>query len=229
MRVAVLTLTRDRIAFTRHCFDRLRELAGCPFDHFVLDQGSTDETREWLDEQEYQGWLDGVVYLPGNVGVSRGMNRLLDLALSQAGYDVVVKFDNDCELTVDGTLAACAEVALAMNWIVSPHIQGLDSPPVVEYEVGPADFWKLRYRVGVPNIMGGIFMAAPASLYATYRHDDANPIWGMDDARIVDHWRALGNEVGYLLDYPANHYLTTQGQRETDPVYYARKEREFAA
>lgn len=223
MRVAVLSLTRDRLAFTQHCFRTLDQFAGCDYDHYVFDNASEDGTWEWIADQ------------PGiwpsrsteNIGVSRGINYLLDEVVPK-GYDVIVKFDNDCELTTPDTLKACAEVALE-GWIASPHIQGLNSPPSVEYETSVRPSRRLEgYRVGVPNIMGGIFMASPASLYQTYRHDEANPIWGMDDAKIVDHWRAYGGEVGYLLDYPANHYLTTEGQAQADPQYFARKLAEFA-
>jgi glycosyltransferase involved in cell wall biosynthesis len=225
VRIAVLTLTRDRLWATEHCFDRLYELAGCEFDHYVFDNGSEDGTWEWLDANMKKPISRST---EGNIGVSRGINYLLDL-VGPENYDVIVKFDNDCELLVDGTLKACAEVALAMNWITSPHIQGLNSPPSIEHEVGPEQFWKLAYRVGIPNIMGGIFMAAPASLYATYRHDEKNPVWGLDDAKIVDYWRAQGGECGYLLDFPANHFLTTDGQAARDPQWFARKVREFKA
>jgi hypothetical protein len=220
MRVAVLSLCRDRLAFSQHCFETLTENAGVPFDHFVLDQGSQDGTPDWL-HHEYRPF--GVVALGGNVGVSRGINVLLDIVHTHEPYDVIVKYDNDAELLVADTLKATCEVAL-QGYIASPHIQGLNSPPVVESETEVAG-----YRVGIPNIMGGIFMAAPASLYTTYRHDDSNPIWGMDDAKIVDHWRAYGGECGYLLDYPANHYLSTEGQRAADPAYFVRKDAEFAA
>ena len=222
MRVAVLSLTRDRLWATKHCFQTLCDLSGCDFDHYVYDQASEDGTPEWL-ENEYRPhflWTNAQ-----NVGVSKGINFLLNHA---KGYDVVVRFDNDCELLVDGTLAACAETARAWGYITSPHIQGLKSPPSLGWQGGIAVNGR-GYRVGVPNIMGGIFMAAPASLYDTYRHDEANPIWGMDDAKIVDYWRAQGGEVGYLLDYPANHYLTTDGQAERDPVWFARKVREYNA
>ncbi len=48
MRIAVLTLTRDRLDYTQHCFQTLQEFAGCDFDHYVLDQGSTDDTVDCL-------------------------------------------------------------------------------------------------------------------------------------------------------------------------------------
>src|SRR3954470_1220847 len=101
MRVAVLTLTRDRLAYTRHCFSKLHEYAGCDFDHYVLDQGSTDGTAEWLRD-EYDP--DFLCLSPRNLGISPGMNKLLDWTQETGDHDVVVKFDNDCKLMTPNTL-----------------------------------------------------------------------------------------------------------------------------
>ena len=51
MKFAVLTLTRDRLEYTQHCFETLRQNAGCDYDHYVLDQGSEDGTRVALAER----------------------------------------------------------------------------------------------------------------------------------------------------------------------------------
>ena len=48
MNIAVLSLTRDRLDYTKHCFGRLIELAGCDFDWYITDQGSNDGTVDWL-------------------------------------------------------------------------------------------------------------------------------------------------------------------------------------
>jgi GT2 family glycosyltransferase len=68
VRIAVVTLTRDRLEYTKHCFETLRVNAGCDYDHFVLDQGSGDGTAEWLIRQDD---LE-VVPLAENVGICRG-------------------------------------------------------------------------------------------------------------------------------------------------------------
>lgn len=223
-RVAVLSLTRDRLEYTQHCFASLREFAGCDFDHFILNQGSTDGTREWLREYKRLYPSSTIHFVDENIGVSRGINALLDAAGPK--YDWYVKFDNDCELTTTNTLRDSLQ---SKDWILSPHIRGLDSPPAIERE---ADVNGIR--VGETTILGGIFMAVPAWVFDEYRHDENNPIWGMDDARIVEWFRAQygsygeHGRVGYMLDYPANHYLTTAGQREDDiGGYYSRKTREY--
>src|SRR5581483_89126 len=213
MRVAVLSLCRDRLWATQHCFGLLQALAGTPFVHFVLDQGSEDGSEEWLRE-DYQPML--LVEMKGNVGISRGINILLD-GIHVDDYDLIVKFDNDCELTQPDTLKVAAElVAAHPEWIVSPHILGLNDTVQISHEETIDGV-----RVGVIGRIGGVFMAAPASLYQTYRHDINNPIWGMDDVHLGAYWQQQGGRLGYLLDYPASH--NTQWQRTQDPVYFERK------
>lgn len=207
-------MTRDRLAYTKHCFDSLQKYAGIEFDHFVLDQGSSDGTVEWLCE-EYKPKL--ALCIKENIGISKGINSLLQYAKR---YDWYVKFDNDCELTTKDTLKASLQ---DKNWILSPHIQGLDSPPAIGQEQLVGDVW-----VGETTILGGIFMAVPSWVFDDYRHADDNPIWGMDDVRIVEWFRSRGGRTGYMLDYKANHYLTTAGQRDDNiGGYYTRKELEF--
>lgn len=209
-----MSLTRDRLDYTIHCFNRLREFAGCDFDHYVLDNGSTDGTQEWLRDEYPAAWVD---LSPSNLGVSRGMNALLDRA---KGYDWYVKFDNDCELATEGTLRDALQ---SEDWILSPHIQGLNEPPPVTSETSVNGV-----RVGVTPMIGGIFMAVPGFVFGGgYRYDENNPVWGMDDVQLCHWFKDKGGEVGYMLDHPANHYETTEGQKARYPEYWLRKMNEF--
>lgn len=215
MSVAVLSLTRDRLAYTKHCFGLLHELAGCDFDHYVLDQGSQDGTSDWLRAEYAPTWVE---LLPENVGVSRGINTLVDQARKR-GYDWYVKFDNDCELLTPNVLA---DALADEKWILSPHIHGLNEPPPIQRETQVNGM-----RVGVPPMIGGIFMAVPAWVFERYRHDESNPVWGMDDVQLCHWFRGNGGDVGYMLDHHANHYETTKGQEQRYPDYFERKYAEF--
>lgn len=221
MRVAVLSATRDRLAYTKHCFQTLRENAGCAYDHYVYDNASADGTAAWIEDE----YLPHYAYLGvDNVGVSRAMNTLLDVAC-QHRYDVYVKFDNDCELLVPGTLSyACETVTARPDWILSPRILGLNAPPQVNWVTDVAGA-----RVGEVGQIGGIFMAVPGVVFNErgYRHDPGNPTWGMDDVALSGWFRADGGHLGYLLDYEANHYETTDGQIARYPDYWERKKVEM--
>lgn len=216
MKVAALSLTRDRLAYTKHCFQTLAENAGCDYDHYVLDQGSEDGTQEWLLAQQH---LD-VTLLEENIGICRALNHLLDTIGDD--YDAVVKFDNDCELLTPNTLRDVCEASLRLDAILSPHIHGLrNTPPTLATISG----------VSVTPGIGGIFMAAPATVFTTdgYRHNERNPLWGGDDHDLSAWFGRRGGLVGYLDGYHANHYLTTDGQHNDNPGYFARKANEAAA
>lgn len=209
--VAVLTLTRDRIAYTKHCFASLREFSGCEYDHYVLDQASDDRSYEWLKHN-----VSLAIGSNQNLGISRGMNTLLDL-IDVERYDVIVKFDNDCELTQPDTLRDVCELAVEANAILSPRILGLNNPPPIrgEYQVGTETI------LDVPQI-GGIFLAAPATIYQSFRYSETNPLWGGDDVEVCHWFRREGGTCGYVKRLEAWHYTTTSGQHATYPEYFQR-------
>lgn len=213
-RVAVLTLTRDRLSYTQDCFNRLRELAGCPFDHYVLDQGSRDGTFEWLLTEHKPHAL---LRETENIGIHRGMNQLLAQTLNRriGNYDVIVKFDNDCLLQTEGALRDCAEVAAAA-YVCSPRIEGLNTPPPVVAETTVQG-----HRFGRTAIIGGIFTACPASLFQRFLYDETAPLWGSGEPLCEQ-----GFYCGYLLDHTAWHIETTAGQHARYPEYFAQKRAE---
>lgn len=230
MKTAVLTLTRDRLDYTKHCFAALHENAGCDFTHYVLDQGSQDDTPDWLSTQ----WAKRralVLHEKTNLGIAAALNRILDeIALSGRTYDVIAKIDNDCELVDPNTLLRCARFAHAKNAIVSPRILGLNHPPqptgeTVEWEPGTYGPGYVELLRCYPNI-GGAFMAVPASFYQDWRYPTDLPAWGGDDTLISQRAQSLGMPVGYLEGLEAWHYKTTQGQHADYPWYFERREDE---
>lgn len=213
MRVAVLTLCRDRLLYTRHCF-RLLGKQNVEFHHYVMDQGSTDGTADWL--RSYRPHF--VSFQPNNIGISRGLNHLLD-SLDE-DYDVIVKIDNDAELPrVDTLREVCEAVLEHHGWLLSPRIEGLRSPPTVTREY----LFPNGRRIGQTDMIGGIFLAAPGYVYKHFRYDEDNPPWGMDDVGICQWGKANGFATGYLLDHVANHYPTTDRQHEDYGWYFERR------
>ena len=219
MKIAVLTATRDRLAMTQHCFATLHENAGCEFDHYVIDQGSTDGTPAWLGAYARANIdVAGPILLSENIGISAGMNWLLD-RIVDLDYDVIVKFDNDCEVTTANALADIAFLTHTYGLLLSPEIHGLRTTP--RTLGNPLSLG--GQLVDEKHQIGGIFLAAPASLYDKFRYSEANPRWGGDDVQICAYWRGQGGQCGYVQDIHANHYLTTDGQAENDPKYFKRK------
>lgn len=217
MRVAVVSLTRDRLLYTRHCFGALRRFAGIAYDHYVVDQGSQDGTPGWLDA--YKWWFAETTHLPANIGISSAMNLVVDRI--SGDYDVIVKFDNDCELVAENTLRDVCQLALEGNAILSPRILGLIRPPAPQGEFLIGD----ELIVDVPQI-GGIFMAVPAWIYQQgFRYDETN---NLDDVQLCWWYRGTHNgRCGYVARLDAWHYETTEGQYQRFPDYYRRQSAEY--
>lgn len=213
--IAVLSLTRDRLDYTKHCFQTLHEYAGCEFDHYVLDQGSEDGTSDWLRWDYNPQYL---ILSPENIGVCRGLNQLLEAAFEIDDYDVVVKFDNDCELTQHKTLKTVAQLAHDGGCILSPRILGLRQPPQSTRELRIGE----EAILDIPQI-GGIFMAVPAWAYQEFRYNETNPLYGRDDVDLCWWWRQQGGTCGYVKRFEAWHYETTDGQEARYPEYWERK------
>jgi glycosyltransferase involved in cell wall biosynthesis len=213
--IAVVSLTRDRFDYTKHCFASLQNHAGCDYDHYVLDQGSSDQTPDWLHQQQ----LAGLVCLPHNIGISRGLNRLLDETADR--YDVIVKVDNDCELVTPNTLRDIAQLTLDTGWILGPVMHGYGTPLISYGEV------QLReHTVSEKHQIQGCFLAATGEFYKGFRYSESNPVWGGDDPEVCRFHRRHGGHVGQVQGYDANHYETTIGQEARYPDYFARKVRE---
>jgi GT2 family glycosyltransferase len=219
VRIAVLTLCRDRLAYTQHCFGTLRENAGCDFSHFVLDQGSHDGTAGWLLAEQAAGRVSGVVIQQENIGCTRGWNRLLDYYPPEY-YDVIVCFDNDCEVVTENTLAVVAGLAAEHGEILAPRVQGLMHPPatISRFQLG-------AHTIDETTILGNIFMAIPSTVFADFRWDERYAVW--DGGESVTQWhRDRGGRCGYVQGYVVNHYKTTEGQVADIPEYFARRVRE---
>jgi glycosyltransferase involved in cell wall biosynthesis len=215
MRIAVLSLTRDRLAYTKQNFGLLHALAGCDYEHYVLDQGSTDGTVEWL-ENEYEDRCCAVFY-QRNIGICKALNELLNLA-NPARYDVIVRFDNDCVVQREGTLKKVCEVALRNDVIVAPKVMGLRQPPAVQAEVLLDGDDILQ----VTGILGGVFMAIPAHLFTDgFRYDEGSPLWGGDEYICSWFQQEKGGLCGYLKGWEVLH---ESDQHDDDyPAYLDRK------
>jgi hypothetical protein len=219
MRVAVMTLTRDRLAYTQHCFTTLRWLAGCEYDHYILDQGSEDGTPEWLVRQMSEGHLKSVTISAENIGCCAGWNTLLD-DMTEA-YDVIVCFDNDCEVLQEQTLEVVAGLVYRHKMILAPRVDGLLYPPPAI-----ARFHLDGYEIEETAILGNIFMAIPAELLVDFRWDeDHYAVWDGGES-IVPWFRAHGGHAGYVPEFRVNHYKTTLGQVAEFPEYFARRVKE---
>ena len=219
LKVAVFTLTMDRLEYTKKMYESMSETAGYEFDWFVVDNGSQDRTPEWL---RGQGLMD-LRLNKKNVGISEGSNQALDMIGDE--YDLIMKVDNDCEFLTDDWLVDMVELFEGQTKaVVSPRVEGLrDSPGGVP---------RTRYvyigeeAYGMAPHLGGISVIAPAEIYKKFRWETEDFLHGEQDYTFSQF--ALKN--GYVLLYSERHIVEhmygTEGQEKRDPAYWEKRKTE---
>lgn len=221
MRVALLTLTRDRLIYTQACFKALWEHAGYPFDHFVIDNGSKDGTAVWL--QDHAPRFARLICNPDNAGISAAANHALDLIAAAGAYDLVLTFDNDCLVTTELLLARLVEIYACLGgayakWILAPRVTGIINQPARANHVQLAG-----HRVGRTAIVGGLCQVLPGNFVPGWRYPTNIPRAKGHDSSLCAYAKSIGYEVGYVEDLTVEHYETTAGQQARFPAYFARK------
>ncbi len=238
MRIAIYSLTRDRLQYTKDCFASLRENAGMPFDHYVFDNGSTDGTQEWLMSELDERRLFAVCRFGTNQGISYGSNCCIDTMFNTpraasfafrddedlSDYSIIIKVDNDCYVRTPNILPQICAVAAEAgdNWILSPRVEGINKQPkrVRTVDIG-------GHPVGETGIVGGLFHVVPASVYRRYMdaggYPEDLPLAKYQDDRFCHWWRKQGGRCGYIEDLVVEHYRGTDQQAIDHPQYFIRK------
>ena len=227
MKVAIFTLTRERLEYTKKCFQSLWDRAGMDYDHYVVDNGSQDDTPEWLNVN--LGKFQWLKLLPENKGIGVSGNMALD-AICEKDYDLVVKFDNDCWVDSENMLPQICEVyedAISRNYgpeyILSPFVGGLSKQPTRHKYIKFAN-----KKIGITSMVGGIFQVVPGGVYKRdgYRYKTTLPKARGYDSHICDWFNRCGGNCGYIEGLRVDHYDTTDGQAAKYPEYFKRKREE---
>lgn len=226
-RIAVYTLTRERLEYTERSFALLKKKAGMEYDHFVVDNGSKDATPEWLRKHGIN--FKHLILNEVNEGISVGSNMALQAIreAEEAGgfkYDLIIKMDNDCEIATDTIFERICHLyeALGEEWnkyLLSPRVEGINTQPRRLNE--------LPHNIGQTSIVGGLFHIVPRRIYEEYGAYPLNvpKAKGQDDDFCA--WaNRQGFIVGYIEDLLVKHMDTTDGQCQKFPEYFKRKWKE---
>lgn len=220
-RVAIFTITYDRLSYTKKMVDLLEKTAGYPYEHFVVDNGSTDGTQKWLETQ----WGIRSILFRENRGISIASNTAIE-AIKQAGdYDIIVKVDNDAFFKTDGWLKAMVTIWEVNHLLLlSPYVEGLVHNP------GGAP--RLHYGqvrdelIGMTRHIGGIVCFASARAYDTFKWDEQSTLHGVQDMEFSQYCLHNGYQMGYLENYFVSHGPGTAEQQAEFPEYFERRKSE---
>jgi glycosyltransferase involved in cell wall biosynthesis len=221
-KVAIYSITYDRIEYTKKSFKSLKETAGYPFDHFIVDNGSTDETRSFL-----------VDYVPPerrlihgeNQGISRASNQVVDM-IKEKDYDIIVKWDNDCIGLTKGWLLKMVDIWKSNRMMaLSCYVQGLVDNPGGAQRIG---YGTLKGElVGIAKHLGGICHFVDAHAYDVFRWDEDSFLHGVQDMEFSQYLQFHGFSMGYLENYYVSHGpVNTAKQKDDYPEYFERRIKE---
>lgn len=219
MKIAIYTLTRDRLEYTQRSFQSLRGAAGMEYDHFVVDNGSEDGTPDWLHARSE--YFKELILLDENAGISVASNLALDHIQAAGPYDLIFKVDNDCIFLDQKFLASFAliyERAGRHEFMLSPRVVGINKQPHRRTTTR-----RDGTLIGWVGQVGGLCHVAPAKRYQEFRYNEHLPMaWGQDE-NLCTWMRSMDVKIGYVENLVVEHCDTTNGQVQRYPAYFERK------
>jgi len=199
-KVLVVTITCDRLEQTKKYLGELKAKGGYPFEHIVVDNGSTDGTVEWLKAEGYNVVLNGA-----NEGIVKAwLNGVRVARLCGFEPDFVVKFDNDCEIATEGILRQIMKFyeQCGEYYIVSPQDMEI-LPDYVPQAVSNEDTMG-DFNVRVTTHTGGMFAVIPIEAFDDMaKHNGGQGI--EKDINRGAFWRGDGFNCIYLQDLKVHH------------------------
>ncbi len=217
-KVAIFTLTKDRLEYTKRMLKSLREKTSVPFDHFIVDNGSTDGTREFLKGIECERVK--VVLNDVNKGISIASNQALDMIGDN--YDFIVKIDNDCEILTDSWLKPLLDMIefCGRKIILSPRVLGLGGD-LADGGVPRYRYLSVNgYRLGLTKHLGGICVVSPAEIYSKFRFNEKELLHGNQGVDFSYYVCRKGFLLAYLEDVQVAHMDGTENQIRRYSSYF---------
>jgi len=215
-RVGIFSITYNRLDYTKKSFKSLKETAEYPYEHFVIDNGSTDGSIDWVKEH-----TPNFILNPYNYGISKASNQITNFMKGK--FDIIVKWDNDAIGLTKGWLAKMVEIWKSNHKIaLSCYIQGLVDNPGGAPRIG---YGTLRGElVGVTKHLGGICHFVDASVYDQFKWDDNSFLHGVQDMEMSQYLMYHGFTQGYLENYFVSHGPDgTNKQRSDYPEYFEKR------
>jgi len=223
-RVAIFTITYDRLDYTERTNEALQATAGYPYFHLFVDNGSTDGTAKGLKELQQLKPDTKAILNSKNLGISKASNQAIDF-LTTEGFDIIMKVDNDCLFQNKGWLATMVKIwKVNRRLALSCYVEGLkDSPGGAPREAYGMIAGEL---LGMTKHLGGICHFVDAKAYKKFRWDEHSFLHGMQDVEFSQYLQFNGYQCAYLENWFCEHMDRTEGQLAKYPEYFERRKQE---
>ena len=218
-KVAIFTITYDRLDYTKRMFESMQKSAKYPFSWFVFDNGSKDGTQDWVAKQ--------TPYVAGsikNTGLTYASNFLIERIMKDGEYQIIIKVDNDCEFMTKGWLKTIVDLYKRNHMLyISPYVEGLVQNPGGAVRIGYT--FMGPYYIEVTEHIGGIFAAIAAKAYEKFRWNDQF-LHGNQDREASKAFLRQNYMPFYLPMHRVMHMDGTSRQAEKYPDYFERRKTE---
>ena len=178
-------ITYNRLDFTRQSIEAMVLHTNFPYVLTVVDNASTDGSREYLLEQKRKGVIKNLVLLDENIGVAKASNLAWAL---EPDVDYYMKFDNDIVIQKPDWLAAMVHI-----------VDGIPGMGAVAYNFEPESYAaQLMYghtvRVKNGSIGGACFLVPKRTRdrvgywcedYGLYSEEDLDYCFRMSFAKML--------------------------------------------
>lgn len=211
MKIAVYTLTRDRLEYTKRMVRQLKETAGINYDHYILDNGSVDSTKEWIAENHNDN-ITLFISSAENLGLWKGISKIKEATNNFEGYDYVIKIDNDMQFYQKNWLRDLIKVYEERDFdVLSPFVDGVCNGK------GGIDRLYDENGIGVVEHVGGACLLSTPEYY-----DEDLPNGYM--ATGWDTWFCTGLKCGIVEDIHVLHDSKTMEKENKE--YHKRQRKE---
>jgi GT2 family glycosyltransferase len=201
-------LSYNRLNYTRQCIEAIHktlEHNQYPFKITVVDNGSTDGSKEYLQELKHNGIIDNLCINPKNVGVAKGANACWTKEPDAAFF---MKLDNDMvpqkPCWLDSMIIAmktCPKQIASLGYNVEPT----SYPINCSYDLPSIGTMNLRVKGG--NVGGACLLIPQRTEELIGFFNEAYSTYGEEDADYYIRLAVRGFHNAYMEDEDAFFHL----------------------
>lgn len=223
-KVAIFTLTKDRLEYTMKMQQSMKEGSQYPFDWYVFDNGSTDNTPDWLTNRQQNGECKIVELSKENRGITYASNACVDAILLSHEYQIVGKVDNDCLFLTKGWLETMVDLWRRNHKLyMAPYPEGLVDHPGGSWRVGHSTIGEEFVEVAAH--LPGLCAFIDSSAFYNFRWRD-DFYHGQQDVEATTNFKSRAFMPCVIPRHRIQHMDTTVGQKLKFPEYFEKRKQE---